>query len=277
MHYYLHQFSIVLIVHIINVYYQISIYNSNKISSHFERGVYVYLEFASFIFNLIVMYYSYRIIKNYEEDLSFNINWVKTETNWLKKLIYLGLLVCVFWLVAISIVTIYNINETYFFYPMWIGNSILVYWIGYAGLSKSKELKERILIREKRGKKINSIKSSKIVKSKTFKYLENVIINNKLYLNPNLNLEFLSKHLDLSDGYISQQINSNSKLNFNDYINKLRIENAKEILQNKEYDNYTIVAIGLESGFNSKSSFYAAFKKFTNKTPAQYKKDVRNL
>ena len=55
------------------------------------------------------------------------------------------------------------------------------------------------------------------------------------------------------------------------------MQNAKEHLSNKEFDNYTIVAIGLESGFNSKSSFYTAFKKFTNKTPVQYKKDVRNL
>ncbi|RLJ64535.1 AraC family transcriptional regulator [Lacinutrix venerupis] len=267
-------FVIVLLVHILNIYYRISTDDINKINSHFERGIYVYLEFASFIFNLLLMFLSHKMIKQYENNLSYDIKWVKTETNWLKKLIYLGILVCICWLIAISIITIHNINNTYFFYPMWIGNSILVYWIGYAGLAKSKQLKERILIREKRIKKISSDKTKK---TKTFKNLEEEIISSKLYLNPNLNLKLLSKQLDLSEGYISQQINSNSKFNFNDYINNLRVEKAKQFLKDPLFDNYTIVAVGLESGFNSKSSFYTAFKKFSNKTPAQFKKDVRNL
>lgn len=121
------------------------------------------------------------------------------------------------------------------------------------------------------------IKKETHTKSKIFENLESEIINSKLYLNPNLSLDYLSKHLNLSEGYLSQQVNSNSGMSFNDFINNLRIQNAKESLGNIEFDNYTIVSIGLESGFNSKSSFYTAFKKFTNKTPAQYKKDVRNL
>ena len=87
----------------------------------------------------------------------------------------------------------------------------------------------------------------------------------------------MSKKCSLSENYVSQLINKNSNYNFNDYINNYRVEVAKEMLSNIEFDNYTITSIGLESGFNSKSSFYAAFKKFTNLTPIQYKKSVRNL
>ena len=52
---------------------------------------------------------------------------------------------------------------------------------------------------------------------------------------------------------------------------------AKKMLENEEFDNYTVVAIGLESGFNSKTSFYQAFKKHTRQTPSEYKKFVRNI
>ena len=83
--------------------------------------------------------------------------------------------------------------------------------------------------------------------------------------------------MNLSEGYISQLISKNSDFNFNDYVNKHRIEESKKMLNDENYKDYTITAIGLESGFNSKSSFYSAFKKFTNKTPTEYIKDVRNM
>ncbi|NJN50097.1 MAG: AraC family transcriptional regulator [Polaribacter sp.] len=60
--------------------------------------------------------------------------------------------------------------------------------------------------------------------------------------------------------------------NFTDFINQFRVDFAKQMLGNKEFKNYTITAIGLEAGFNSKSSFYAIFKKFTNVTPLEFQK-----
>lgn len=63
-------------------------------------------------------------------------------------------------------------------------------------------------------------------------------------------------------------------LGFLDYINQLRVEEAKQYLQNPEFENYTLVAIGLEASFNSKTTFNNCFKKFTGKTPSEYKKEL---
>ncbi|WP_417853970.1 helix-turn-helix domain-containing protein [Xanthomarina gelatinilytica] len=271
-------FFIILCIHLSQLVYKFFFNAEYQIPSHFKRGIYIYLEFASFVFNVVVMIYTFKIISAYEKDLTFDFKWVKSETNWLKKLIITGLIVCVLWFIAIVFVVIYNLNQSLIFYPMWIGISILVYWIGYVGLNKSTQLRKRIELRKKRILEFKNKKGKYNLssESKSFIKIEKQIKQKKLYLNPNLNLQLLSKILNLSQGYISQTLNSNSQLNFNEYVNSLRIDDAKHMLKSTDFDNYTIVAIGLECGFNSKSSFYSAFKKFTNKTPSEFKKNVRN-
>ena len=75
----------------------------------------------------------------------------------------------------------------------------------------------------------------------------------------------------MSTSHISKVINTTSNFNFSDYINLLRVEQAKKLLSNSDFDRYTIVSVGLECGFNSKSTFYTAFKKFTNYTPTEFR------
>lgn len=86
-----------------------------------------------------------------------------------------------------------------------------------------------------------------------------------------LSLESLAKELNMSKGHLSFLINTYSKLNFSDYINSFRVAQVKNWILDHDFVNYTIESIGLESGFNSKSTFYSAFKKFTGLTPSQFK------
>lgn len=241
-----------------------------------DKGLYLYLEYFSFVFNILVLYFTLRLIMIYEKEDTYNIKWVKSETNWLKQLIYVGFLTCVFWILGVVLVTFYSITKSNVFYPLWIGISFLIYWIGYVGLNKSKALRERIKLRKKRILKFEESQENPMMSSKAINKIEAYIENNKSYLNPNLSLKILSDELNLSEGYISQIINKSLDQNFTDYINSLRVEDAKLMLIGDDFDNYTILSIGLESGFNSKSSFYNAFKKFTGKTPLEFKKSVQN-
>jgi len=72
-------------------------------------------------------------------------------------------------------------------------------------------------------------------------------------------------------------MNAHAGSNFPDYINKYRVKEAKKLLGDNNFSAYTIVAIGLECGFNSKSTFYYAFKKFTGLTPTAYRKEATSL
>ena len=59
------------------------------------------------------------------------------------------------------------------------------------------------------------------------------------------------------------------------YINGYRVKEAKHLLKLKTYNKYSIEGIARNVGFNSKSSFNNAFKRFTGLTPSQYKKSFR--
>lgn len=110
-----------------------------------------------------------------------------------------------------------------------------------------------------------------------FKKLELQMMNKRIYKNPNLSLETTAKLLGISGCYLSRLINSVLKMSFTDYINKYRITDVKKYLQNDQYSHYTILSIGLEAGFNSKSVFYNAFKKYTGISPSEYKENIQNV
>ncbi|WP_375238113.1 helix-turn-helix domain-containing protein [Aurantibacter sp.] len=103
--------------------------------------------------------------------------------------------------------------------------------------------------------------------------LEKAILEDKVFLNPKLTVKLLATQIDSNEKYMSYLINKKYDKNFSNFINEHRIEFAKKILVDKDYNQYTIEAIGGLSGFNSKSGFNTFFKKYTGLTPSQYKKE----
>lgn len=90
----------------------------------------------------------------------------------------------------------------------------------------------------------------------------------KPYLDSKLTLGKLASMLDISSNHLSQVINQYEEVNFRDFVNKYRIEEFKTQAAKKPHFN--ILALALEAGFNSKSSFNHIFKKQTGKTPSHY-------
>lgn len=91
------------------------------------------------------------------------------------------------------------------------------------------------------------------------------------YLVPEINLPDLSKQLGVKPSYLSEVLNNELQQNFFDFINKYRIEEFKHQFAKEENKNLSIVGLAYECGFNSKASFYRAFKKSENISPSQFK------
>ena len=92
-----------------------------------------------------------------------------------------------------------------------------------------------------------------------------------LFLDSELNLTTLAEILICKPHMLSQCINQKESTNYNDYINKLRVEKAKTLLLNSDENKLSIEGVGWEVGFSNKSAFYASFKKSTGETPKQFK------
>lgn len=99
--------------------------------------------------------------------------------------------------------------------------------------------------------------------------LNEAMCQHKLYLNPGLSLALLAKKVGHLPTTVSQVINDNLQKSFNLYINEFRIEHARRLLIDEAH--LTMELVAERSGFNSNSTFFAAFKKITGQTPASYR------
>lgn len=104
-------------------------------------------------------------------------------------------------------------------------------------------------------------------------YLEKLLDymkSEKPYLNPTLTITEVSERISIPARYLSQVINTSLNQNFYDFVNSYRIEECKYYFQNNSND--TVLEVLYEVGFNSKSSFNRAFKKYTGMTPSEFKR-----
>ena len=105
---------------------------------------------------------------------------------------------------------------------------------------------------------------------KIFQELNRVVVQDQLYLSPELSREDLAHIVHLNNARFARMIRACTGTNFNGYINELRVNYAIKLL--KTHPHYTIRAIAVESGFNSTPILYNLFKKKTGMTHYEFKK-----
>jgi AraC-like DNA-binding protein len=123
-------------------------------------------------------------------------------------------------------------------------------------------------------------KTSKLTKEEAeglISKLNNHMTQNKPYLKSDLTLNQLAGALDIPPRTLSQIINEYFSQNFYDYINRLRIEESKQMLTDTSCKK-TVLEILYAVGFNNKSAYNIAFRRATGLTPTEYrKKNVPSL
>lgn len=250
-------------------------------------------EFFSFFISFSVFGYSYYILTKKKKLFSNVLAY--DNLKWLYSFFKFTFFAYITWILAIVMRFKIDFNGfIYFYYPLRVFTTLIIFILGYQAvrhLRIAKERKElrkginqRLIVSEKQPKeerekyKEDSKNETKnnIKNKQQFDKLDNFIRNSNKFLIPKYSLNNLSEDLNISTSSLSATINLHANKSFIDYINEMRVQQSKKILIDPKYSNYTIAAIGLESGFNSKSAFYNVFKKHTGVTPLAYKDSELN-
>ncbi len=210
------------------------------------KGIY-FQWFVYIVFSLKYLLPIFKKLKQNEELMKIDV--------WLLS-IYFGVLII--WLgYAIAAYTSYIVGALSFSFVVYLIILLLIFKNG----------KETTFFEQKEKYKNKEIDQVTLT---LLKLNLSIIVEKELFLNPNFTLDEAAKELKVSKHLLSQFLNENLNKSFSTFINEYKIEKAKELLQTKS--NYSVEGLGYESGFNSKSSFFITFKKYTGLTPAEYQK-----
>ena len=105
--------------------------------------------------------------------------------------------------------------------------------------------------------------------------LEKKMEEQKPYLNKRLTLKELAVLLDIGEQQLTYLFKEHYNSNFYEFVHEYRLEHVEKLMRNPAKEQFTIIALAEESGFNSKATFYKVFKEKHQMTPSAYLKDTQ--
>lgn len=239
------------------------------------KADYLLLEgILEFVSNFLALYTIARLLLEISslrnQQQTFVVTEVGPKLRWFRRTLLVFFLLCLAWL-AVVVLMVLNVNIYGLWYIIWISLSAMIYWIGHIGIYKYGINQERKKIRSHTLDRSSVIVVADKPKSDHLELFEKLLVEKKYFLDPELTLDKIADELGLSKSHLSRLINNELQTSFPDYINQLRIKQAQYFLRHPDFSNYTLVAIGLEAGFASKTTFNNTFKKVTGMTPSEYR------
>lgn len=231
---------------------------------------YVSMEFLSKCVRVAYALACFVLISRYKNLLRDNLsNLVTIHITWLRALVtgFLGVMILETILVGTKVL---NLDPSLFTTLGLTGNYLSFVLVNLLVFTAIRHfwIFEKVSDEENDEKPIDE----KFVNPEMAQNLDAAIRANKIYLDPDLTLDTLAESVSIAPRDLSMLINRHFGINFYEFVNRYRIEEAKHMLTLVGAKHTTITDIYLAVGFNSKSVFYTFFKKFEGMTPSQYRK-----
>ena len=227
------------------------------------------LEYTSI---LLYMAFSVQLFVQYQRKIrQYFSNTYKLELNWLQA--FLALYIFLFVYGTLTDMIDGFVTELHYAHVWWVHffDAIAMVFVGmkawFTDLARLHQLTFDIPVSEEE-RSASSLKDY----SKEKEMLIRIMKEEKPYLKSDYNLKELAIAAGKSINEISEVINTGFGCNFNEFINRYRVEEMQKRLTDPQYDHISILAIAFDSGFNSKATFNRIFKQFTGTSPSQFKK-----
>tara|TARA_B100001939_G_scaffold297761_1_gene272410 strand:+ start:9898 stop:10896 length:999 start_codon:yes stop_codon:yes gene_type:complete len=110
--------------------------------------------------------------------------------------------------------------------------------------------------------------------SRYLRVLKECMESKKPFKEEGITLQDLADRTGIPSHHLSMVINNDLSRNFFTFMNEYRVNEARRLMQNPVYKDYTLLAIGFEAGFQSKAAFNSAFKKHTGMVPGEFRKKI---
>ena len=223
----------------------------------------------------IYVWLSWKYLKAYKAKLNRNLNGQTDNYRWLRQFVLAFIIFQSVWFVYLVPYVIPQftdkILDTFDWYPIYIPMAILIYWLGIKGYIIS----QRQIVADKKINAASSISSQ--LADKVIGSLLKAMGDDKIFLNPSLNLAVLSEHTGITPRIISAVLNQHLQKSFNEFVNGYRVSEFKERILNPDMNNLTIAGIAFECGFNSQATFQRTFKELTGQSPSEFRKTALAL
>jgi len=102
--------------------------------------------------------------------------------------------------------------------------------------------------------------------------LDGAMTKERLFVRSELDLAALARAVGSTTQNVSAVLNTKLGKTFYEYVTWFRVQEAERLLRDPNLENLSLEAIGTDSGFKSRSSFYSAFKNATGLTPGEYRR-----
>ena len=221
-----------------------------------------------------------RLFRDLDRNISDNFsNAEGVDLHWIRRL---AIAFGVVWTLLITITVIHHVlnmfSAAFCTDGLFLSLSVFVILIGWFGLRQKVIFSPaNIVIDRTSGEVQAKYSGSRLTSADAKSYAGRIsayMSSAKPYLQPELSLPQLATDLDIPVHYLSQVINEQFGQNFHDFINRYRVDTFRERLSAGDSDNFTLLGIAFECGFNSKTAFNRVFRQFTGMTPSQYKKSL---